>query len=134
MQKRDNIFWLEAALAAIGLIISAYLTVYHYFGLPLSCPATQVIDCGIVLSSKFATIPFGIPVSVLGVVWCAIFLYLLTFKDKEYKLYWNVVGFFSLFYFWFAEYSLGKICLYCTAVHAIVVALLLLVIWQYFKK
>ena len=50
--------WQLLALAAsvAGLAVSIYLTVVHYAGVPLACPANATISCEAVLSSKFAVI------------------------------------------------------------------------------
>lgn len=117
---------LQLALAVIGLLISIYLTISHYVtALPVVCPTVGVIDCGAVLSSSFSMILGIIPSSSLGIVFFGIFIYLLWKEKSEEALYWNVMGFIFLFYFWYAEYVLGKICLYCTAIHLIVIVLLI---------
>ncbi|MDE1870486.1 MAG: vitamin K epoxide reductase family protein [Candidatus Micrarchaeota archaeon] len=116
---------LQVALALLGLLISIYLTISHYFSaLPVYCPTVGVVDCGAVLSSSFATILGIIPSSSLGIVFFLIFIYLVLKRKSEDALYWNVIGFIFLFYFWYAEFVLGKICLYCTAIHLIVIVLL----------
>lgn len=115
----------QMALSIIGLLISIYLTIAHYFdALPIICPTVGVVDCGTVLSSSFATIGGIIPSSALGIVFFAVMIYLLFKKMHEDALYWNVLGVIPLFYFWYAEFTLGKICLYCTAIHIIVVVML----------
>ena len=130
-------FWLQAGLAILGLIVSTYLTLYHYFSaIPLVCPATQVIDCGAVLASKYAVLAFNVPSSVLGIAFFVVELLLLFYikNSEEVKLYWNVIGFISLFYFWFAEYEIGKICIYCTLIHIIVISLLIITFLESKKK
>lgn len=115
----------QIALSIIGLFISIYLTIAHYYdALPVVCPTVGIVDCGTVLSSSFATILGVIPSSSLGIVFFGVIIYLFLKKKNEDALYWNVLGFISLFYFWYAEYTLGKICLYCTAIHIIVILLL----------
>lgn len=115
----------QVALSIIGLLISIYLTIAHYYdALPVVCPTVGIVDCGTVLSSSFATILGFIPSSSLGIVFFGVIIYLFLKKKNEDALYWNVLGFISLFYFWYAEYTLGKICLYCTAIHIIVILLL----------
>ncbi|HVA83126.1 MAG TPA: vitamin K epoxide reductase family protein [Candidatus Aquilonibacter sp.] len=116
---------LQLALCALGLLISIYLTISHYFdSVPVVCPTVGIIDCGAVLNSSFAVILGVIPSSALGIVFFLVLIYLLWKEKGEDALYWNVMGFIFLFYFWYAEYTLGKICLYCTAIHLIVILLL----------
>jgi uncharacterized membrane protein len=54
-----------AALAVLGLAISAYLTWVHYAGIEPVC--SSISDCERVQSSAYAELA-GIPVAVLGVV------------------------------------------------------------------
>ena len=122
----DKLQRVQAGLSVIGLIISIYLTVYHYVSLPLYCPATGIVDCGVVLNSSYAVIAFDLPSSILGVAFFIIELLLILYKKDELNLYWNVIGLFTVFYFWYAEYTLQRICLYCTVIHVIVIALLYL--------
>ena len=54
-----------AALAVIGLAISAYLTWVHYAGIEPVC--SGISDCERVQNSSYAEL-VGVPVAVLGVV------------------------------------------------------------------
>lgn len=127
----------QLVLSIIGLIDSIYLTVYHYLNLPLICPGTGAVDCATVLNSRFAVF-FGFPTAILGVIFFAVIIALLLMKKEDYVLYWNTMGFFFLFYLWYAEYVIGKICLYCTLIHVLVLLLLALSVYPYrdrlFKK
>ncbi|MDE1856186.1 MAG: vitamin K epoxide reductase family protein [Candidatus Micrarchaeota archaeon] len=123
----DTMQKLQYGLAVLGLLISIYLTISHYTeAVPVYCPTVGVVDCGTVLSSPFATIFGIIPSSALGIVFFAVLIGLFYYKKIELGQYWAIIGFFTLFYFWWAEYTLGKICLYCTAIHLIVIALLII--------
>ncbi|MEX2515047.1 MAG: vitamin K epoxide reductase family protein [Candidatus Paceibacterota bacterium] len=74
--QKQYIFIGVAFLAIlIGFGDSVYLTISHYSSVPVVC---NIIDgCSTVLASSWATI-FGIPVSVLGVLYYATLLTLLT--------------------------------------------------------
>ncbi|MDE1825274.1 MAG: vitamin K epoxide reductase family protein [Candidatus Micrarchaeota archaeon] len=123
MMLAKNAVKYQAVLVVIGLIISGYLTAYHYFGgVPLACSDNGVVDCAAVLVSPYASL-FGIPVALFGVLFFVIAIALLVLRSREYLLYWNTAGFLFLFYLWFTELALGKICIYCTAVHAVVILL-----------
>ena len=54
-----------AAVALLGLAVSAYLTWVHYAGIEPVC--TGISDCERVQTSSYAELA-GIPVAVLGVV------------------------------------------------------------------
>ena len=64
----------RAVLASLaGLAISIYLTVVHYSTVPLACPASAVVNCEQVLSSRYAVIgDTGLPTSAAGIVWFAV--------------------------------------------------------------
>lgn len=59
-----------AALASIGAIETAYLTIEKFLGGDVICPLTsEVATCNSVLTSQYATLPIAnIPLSALGVV------------------------------------------------------------------
>lgn len=110
-------------LTIIGIADAVYLTGVHYFSVTLACPETGFINCQKVLSSQYASI-IGIPVAVLGLVFFIGELVLLfKFKQKDLRLLYNGAGMGFVFYFLFAEYSLGAICIYCTLVHIVVTLL-----------
>ena len=126
MRLSKNAIKYQAVLALIGLLFSGYLTLYHYLGgVPLVCPNSGAIDCAAVLASPYAVV-LGIPVALFGVLFFVVEMALLLRREREYLLYWNTIGFLFLFYLWFSEFVLGKICIYCTAVHAVVILLFLI--------
>ena len=60
-----------SALSAAGLLIAVYLTVLHYNRrVPLYC-AGSAFNCRAVLGSP-ASVVFGVPVSVAGIIWFAV--------------------------------------------------------------
>jgi uncharacterized membrane protein len=116
-------------LSLAGLAVSAYLTVAHFTAGALLCAEGEVIDCGTVTSSEQSEL-FGIPVAVLGL---AFFVFMtvacLPFAWRNEVLHWArlaaiAVGVLFVVYLVAAEFVLiGKICLWCTAVHVITLAL-----------
>ena len=112
-------------LSALGLLISIYLTAYHYAGVPLVCSDQGVINCANVLNSPYAVL-FGVPIAVLGLVFfLAEILVILKFKNKDWVVLYNTVGIGFVIYYIYTEYLVGSVCIYCTAVHLITLALLI---------
>lgn len=123
------------AIAAIGLLISIYLTIIRYSSiLPLACPDKGVIDCANVLNSQYSVI-FGVPNAVLGLVFFIVDLYVIKkYFGKEEMLLVNAIGLVFVIYYMLAEYTLGSICIFCTGVHICVITLLIISIKYYGKK
>jgi uncharacterized membrane protein len=126
MQKSRKI---EIATAAIGLLVSVYLVLYHYSSIPLLCSSSGVINCGYVLHSSYSYL-FGVPVAVYGMVFFIAELLLIKRRNAEYQLMLNAIGVSFVAYFLYVEYVLGAICEYCTVVHAAVVLLFAISIIQ----
>lgn len=121
-------------LSILGMLISIYLTAYHYIGgVPLICQNSGVINCANVLNSQYAIL-FGIPIAVFGIAFFIIELLLLWYKNDGITLLWNFLGLGSVIYFVYAEYMVGNICEYCTMVHIIVIILLSLSIYKFLKS
>lgn len=117
---------LVASIAGLG--VATYLTLAHYStSIPLSCPNTGTIDCQAVTTSAESVV-FGIPVAVLGLP------FFLTMLALSLPAVWRsanrfvaparlgaaIVGIGFVSYLLYAElYEIGKICLWCTTVHAL---------------
>ncbi|CAL9352880.1 vitamin K epoxide reductase family protein [Saccharothrix sp. NPDC042600] len=117
------------ALALAGLAVSTYLTVAHFAAGALLCAEGEVIDCGTVTTSEQSEL-LGVPVAVLGLAFFAFVTVLcLPFAWRDRRLHWLrlgsvAVGVLFVVYLVAAEFLLiGKICLWCTAVHVITLAL-----------
>ena len=118
------------ALSAAGLALSTYLTIEHFRDPgTLACPATATVNCARVTTSAQATL-LGVPVAVLGVAFfVAMVLVCLPFAWRDLRL--TVlrvalagVGVGFVIYLVYAElFLVGSICLWCTAVHAVTLAL-----------
>jgi uncharacterized membrane protein len=126
-----------ALLGIVGLLISAYLVGTHYFAeqVPLTCATGGIVDCEQVTSSAESMVG-PMPVAVLGLVWFAVFLVILGLRQwlpqaLTLQVIWSVAGLLTVFYLVYAElFLIGAICLWCTAIHAIVVALFLMTVWD----
>jgi uncharacterized membrane protein len=118
------------ALSGLGLALSTYLTVEH-FQAPgtLACPATAAVNCARVTTSAQSTL-LGVPVAVLGVVFFAAMLVVCLpaawrlSSTRTARLALAGLGAAFVVYLVFAElFLVGAICLWCTAVHTVAVAL-----------
>lgn len=125
---------LSLLLSIAGLLTSAYLTYTHFDATALVCSADSVIDCETVTTSEQSEL-FGIPVAFLGL---AFFVFLtvicLPFAWRIDALRWvrlgaAGVGVLMVVYLVAAElFIIGKICLWCTVVHAVTLALAYLLV------
>ena len=126
----------KLALAGLGMLIAIYLAVYHFIGIPLMCPETGLINCNNVLNSTYANL-FGVPLGIYGILFFigefALLLYN-TWEPKDALFLYNLAGIAFVAYLIYAEYMIGNICLYCTAVHIIVTSLFLLCIYDMLGK
>lgn len=116
-------------LSLAGLAVSTYLTVAHFRRGALLCAEGELVDCGTVTTSEQSEL-LGIPVAVLGLGFFAFLtVACLPFAWRVEALHWARlaaagVGVVFVVYLVAAEFLLiGKICLWCTAVHVITLAL-----------
>jgi uncharacterized membrane protein len=129
----------SAFLSVAGLAVSAYLVLTHYFAeqVPLACGTGGIVDCEQVTNSAESMLG-PLPVAVLGLTWFAAFLFLLLGRRQRTEgglmlaqVGWSVAGLLFVFYLVYAElFLVGAICLWCTVVHGVVVALFLLTVWE----
>ncbi len=122
----------QLGLGVLGLVISAYLVATHYFAeqVPLACSTGGLVDCEQVTTSAESMVG-PVPVAVLGVVWFGLALALALGRATRLQMVWAVLGLLTVFYLVYVElFVIGALCLWCTAVHLIVVALFLLTLWE----
>lgn len=118
-----------ALLASVaGLAISVYLTVVHYSTIPLACPATTVVNCEQVLSSRYAVIGgSALPTSAAGIIWFAISAGLALLCRRRTLLAWSAIGLATVLFLVYVEIVLlGAVCIWCTAAHAMVLLIFLI--------
>ena len=121
-------------LSLAGLGISIYLTIAHFAGTSvLACSDTGVVNCALVTTSAQSYF-LGMPVAVLGLGH-----YIVTTAINSpwawrapsralaiARLGLGFVGFVFIAWLIYAEFVIiNHICLWCTAVHVVTVALLL---------
>lgn len=132
---------LRIALTVIGLAIAAYLTLLHYdSNVPLACGEGSFINCETVLTSS-ASVVLGVPVAVWGLLWFAVALVLAVPAARTGAggepalprpallraagLTWVLLGTATVLWLVYQEIAVvGRICIWCTAIHLLVLALL----------
>lgn len=124
------------ALTLLGLAVSGYLAYEHATAnATLACAGGGAVDCVKVTTSSYATL-FGIPVAYLGVAFfvgllptaAAAFapLPLVAALAENVRLVASAVGVAMVAYLIWAEIQVGAICLWCTGVHLVALALFVL--------
>ncbi len=123
-----------AALGVVGLGLAIYLTYEHYSTeASFYCPAGTVLNCEKVTESSYSTF-LGVPVALAGLFYfvVAIPLFLpaawrsINPVVQRARWAWVAVGMVSVFWLIYGELDVGAICLYCTGVHVVTFALLVL--------
>ncbi|MFF5257604.1 vitamin K epoxide reductase family protein [Actinomadura viridis] len=128
-------------LTLVGLGISVYLTVVHYQESLLVCTTNSTVNCHAVTTSKYSELA-GIPLPLLGLAFFIGFAALITppaLRSDRPVLRWGrlagvCVGVLFVVYLVTAEIILGKICLWCTGVHAVTLLLFVLVLFDEFRR
>jgi uncharacterized membrane protein len=127
-------------LSLLGFGVSMYLTVEHYTGGILTCPAGGgAIDCTKVTSSAQSKL-FGAPVALLGLLFFTAMIVLnlpplwraSARRLAQVRLAMVVGGMGFVVYLLSAElFSIKAICLWCTSVHIVTFLLFILVVMSY---
>ncbi|HEY5219509.1 MAG TPA: vitamin K epoxide reductase family protein [Gemmatimonadaceae bacterium] len=125
-------------LTLIGLLIAGYLTLLHYdSAVPLVCSAGSIIDCETVLGSA-SSVVLGVPVAAWGVLWFVVALALAVASARTHErgepatlravgLAWVLAGTAGVLWLVYQEIGvIGKICAWCTTVHVVILALLVI--------
>jgi uncharacterized membrane protein len=129
---------LTLTLALGGLLVTLYLAAADAWRgeVPLACPAGSLANCDVVTSSPQSRVG-AVPIAFLGVAWFAGLLLLLGLEERLgptrwLPLAWAAAGLLMVFYLVYAElFLIGAICLWCTVVHGLVIALFLLVLSRF---
>jgi uncharacterized membrane protein len=126
---------LSGVLALIGLALSVYLTITHFEPHFLVCSNSGAINCQLVTTSPQSYV-LGIPVAVLGLAYYAAVCAVnspwawrsMDRRVHQARLALSVLGMGFVLYLISAELLIIKaICLYCTGVHIVTFAQLILV-------
>ena len=109
-----------AALAVVGVSVSAYLTWVHYAGIEPVC--TGVSDCERVQNSPYAELA-GIPVAVVGLVGYLAILASLGARPEVTAALAYVGVAFSGYLTWIELFQISAICQWCVASALVVTAI-----------
>jgi uncharacterized membrane protein len=122
----------SGVLCLAGIAVAAYLTYAHYSTAQvLACSDKGLVNCAKVTTSSYSRI-FGVPVSVLGLGYflamaglCSPWVWRSDNRLlRGLRLLGAVTGVAMIIWLVYAElFRLDAICLYCTMVHIITVAL-----------
>jgi uncharacterized membrane protein len=126
-------------LSLLGVAISIYLTSVHYENVPLICSSSGLVDCASVLSSPYSVVPATtIPITVPGLAWCLVsaalaFVAWRVWPERRNiriaQFAWALVAILTVLYLVFVELvRLHRICAWCTALHVIILAILLITV------
>jgi uncharacterized membrane protein len=126
-------------LAALGLVISAYLSWTHFAGVAPAC-AGRSHGCETVQSSRYATV-LGVPVSVVGLVGYASLLLSAALRTESavyLGFFVALVGtLFSAYLTYLEVFVIGALCQWCLASAGVMVAALICAtprVWRLTKK
>jgi uncharacterized membrane protein len=118
------------SLAVVG--VASYLTVTHYSDpAALACPDTGVVNCTLVTTSSWSVV-LGVPVALWGLVW-ALVMTGLTLPwawrteggwPERARTIGSALGALTVIALVYIElFEVGAICLWCSAVHVLTIAL-----------
>jgi uncharacterized membrane protein len=114
----------------LGLVASTYLTVEHFTAsTSLACPESATINCQKVTSSSYSHL-LGVPVALGGALYFLVMVALVSPPAWRVPVLDRVrvvaagVGVLAVLYLVWAELlRIDAICLWCTVVHLVAVAL-----------
>ena len=129
---RPRMVALGCALA--GLVIALYLSAAHASAaVPLYCSQSGLVDCARVTTSPSSVVA-GVPVAYAGVLWFAVMAALLVPAaggrlTGQARLLWSAAGVLAVLSLLAAElYVIGALCLWCSAVHLLVLLIFALTV------
>lgn len=73
---------ITALFSIVGLGVSTYLTYIHYANAKSFCDLSETVSCDIVTTSIYSEV-FGVPMSVLGIGYFGVVLFLALFKKTK---------------------------------------------------
>jgi uncharacterized membrane protein len=123
-------------VSAAGLALSVYLTTVHYDGQTLVCTVSTYVNCNAVThSAQSLVLGTQIPITVPGMAWFLVSgglsAWALLGREPRWlapvQLLWSAVALLFVFYLVYTEVAvIHQICEWCTAVHVLVLVMLLL--------
>ena len=119
-------------IAAAGAVVAGYLTYAHYHGATvLACPDRGIVNCTKVTTSSYSVMA-GVPVAVVGLAYFVVMVLLeLPWSWRRplpglrgLRVAASAAGAAMAIWLVYVElFRLDAICLYCTAVHVLALAL-----------
>ena len=139
-KTKDLLLKIMIGLNLAAFITSIYLTFNHYNILSKGavCDGTSLFSCSLVNTSVYSEL-LGIPVALYGAAWFA-FLSILSWKARHKEslipkiLLLNAIGFAYVLYLIYLEFVLRTLCPFCTVVHVLATASLVLSVFLYKGK
>lgn len=136
-KTKDLYLNIITGLNLAAFITSVYLAFNHYNILSKGavCDGHSLFSCSLVNTSVYSEL-LGIPVALYGAAWFA-FLSILSWKARHKeslipKILWlNAIGFAYVLYLIYIEFVLRTLCPFCTVVHVLAAASLVLSIFLY---
>lgn len=118
------------AISVAGIAVSIYLTVLHYAGATPACVTSGPVNCEAVLSSPYSVVAgSSVPTSALGIAWFVVSALIWTRPPGRIQVVWSAAGLVTVLFLVYIEIvRIGAICLWCTASHVLVVALVLIAV------
>ncbi len=129
---------IKVMLSAIGLGVAAYLLVAEpsaglssASSIGFFCPGqgagNGIINCSAVLASRYAYV-LGVPLSAIAAAWLALSLILSIVQHLSKGIgllssVFDISGIFGVVYSAFIMLSAGHVCVYCSAIDAILLVL-----------
>lgn len=127
--------WTAGVLCILGVLVSAYLTYEHFTdSTTLACSDSGTINCLKVTTSQWSEIA-GVPVAVAGLAYFLAMTLLcaptrIASQLGLLRLIGVVVGTVMVLWLVYVEiFEVDAICLWCTGIHLITLALLATVLW-----
>lgn len=127
----------SSVLSLLGLGTSAYLTVEHFSSSPnYACPVSATINCIKVTTSSYSEL-LGIPVALLGLLFFLAMTPLCLPVAWRWDNPWpprlrlagSTLGVaFVIYLVWAELFRIEAICLWCTGVHVVTLALFAVVV------
>lgn len=134
-RRVDTAVRVTLVLALLGPAVSTYLAVEHYVApTSLACPATGALDCVKVTTSPYSVVA-GVPVALAGLLYFAAMTVLCLPLRRvgpwsTARVAGAALGVLTVLYLVYAElFLVDAICLWCTGVHVVTVALLASTLW-----
>ena len=125
------------AVCVAGLVVAAYLTWEHFTGATtFACPQTGTVNCVKVTTSSYSYL-LGVPVAPLGLLYFGALTLMCLPRAwqsrrpslRALRLSTAIAGVLLVLYLIWAElYRINAICLWCTAIHVLTIAVFAIVV------